>query len=136
MTDIFEASPYTLLGVVDDVHICDCCGKKNLNRTVALEKDGATLYFGTTCAARALTGRRSRKTGEIIYGRALMVQKCRDALGRVLAAIAAGECPNKAAGHNFDVSHGHYSDTGNKKPLKIYWGGWCIPGVELPPSAY
>lgn len=43
------------LGTCDDVTTCDCCGKKNLKRTVALSiDDGEAVYYGVTCAARAL----------------------------------------------------------------------------------
>jgi len=47
---------YTFLGTSDEVDACDCCGKSDLKRTVAiLDNDGGeTLYFGTTCAARTL----------------------------------------------------------------------------------
>lgn len=47
-----------LLGIRDDVTVCDCCGKSRLKCTVALETaEGATVYYGRDCAARAL-GRR------------------------------------------------------------------------------
>src|SRR5919201_1781619 len=50
-----------VLGVVDDVDQCDCCGKQGLKRTVALEwDDGSTTYYGTDCAARALRTKASR----------------------------------------------------------------------------
>lgn len=46
---------YTFLGTSDEVDACDCCGKSDLKRTVAvLDLDGETRYFGTTCAAKAL----------------------------------------------------------------------------------
>jgi hypothetical protein len=47
---------YTYLGTTDEVDACDCCGKGDLKVTVAIHDDeqGDTLYFGTTCAARAL----------------------------------------------------------------------------------
>lgn len=43
------------LGTTDDVTTCECCGKSNLTSTVALSiDDGDAVYFGVTCAARAL----------------------------------------------------------------------------------
>lgn len=44
------------LGNTDDVTTCECCGKQNLKSTVALELEdgGEPVYFGVTCAARAL----------------------------------------------------------------------------------
>lgn len=41
------------LGITDSVTTCDCCGKANLARTVAMELDsGEVVHYGTTCAAR------------------------------------------------------------------------------------
>lgn len=43
------------LGTSDENTVCECCGKKNLKSTVALSIDDADpVYFGVTCAARAL----------------------------------------------------------------------------------
>lgn len=42
------------LGITDERDSCDCCGRRNLKRTVALDLDGEVVYFGTTCAAVAL----------------------------------------------------------------------------------
>lgn len=47
---------YTYEGTSDEVTTCDCCGKTDLKSTVAIHDDeqGETLFFGSTCAARAL----------------------------------------------------------------------------------
>ena len=43
------------LGTTDEVTTCDCCGRSNLKNTVALSlDDGDPVYYGVTCAARAL----------------------------------------------------------------------------------
>ncbi len=44
------------LGTTDEVTTCDCCGRKDLKSTVALElADHADpVYYGVTCAAHAL----------------------------------------------------------------------------------
>jgi len=46
---------YRVLGTTEEVTSCDCCGRANLQQTVALEclYTAALVYFGTTCAARA-----------------------------------------------------------------------------------
>jgi GNAT superfamily N-acetyltransferase len=45
------------LGTTDDVTSCDCCGRRDLKSTVALEDaHGNVMHYGTVCAAR--------KTGE------------------------------------------------------------------------
>lgn len=46
---------YKVIGITDERDSCDCCGKVGLERTVALEDldSGETVFFGTTCAARA-----------------------------------------------------------------------------------
>lgn len=45
------------LGSTDDVTTCEHCGKSALKGTIALEIDGSVVYFGSTCASRALAGR-------------------------------------------------------------------------------
>lgn len=43
------------LGISDEVTTCDCCGKTNLKRTVAISfNDGSPVFYGTDCAARTL----------------------------------------------------------------------------------
>lgn len=44
------------LGTSDEVNTCDCCGRKGLKSTVALELDDASdpVYYGVSCAAQAL----------------------------------------------------------------------------------
>lgn len=52
--------PYTIKGICDDVTVCDCCGRKNLKCTVALEHDtDGIVYFGRDCAGKAVAGRKS-----------------------------------------------------------------------------
>jgi ribosome-binding protein aMBF1 (putative translation factor) len=45
---------FSILGITDERTECECCGKGGLKKTVALDKDGAVVYFGTECAAKAL----------------------------------------------------------------------------------
>ena len=50
------------LHITDTVTTCDCCGKSDLARTVAMLTDsGELVHYGTTCAAR-----NSGKTSKII----------------------------------------------------------------------
>ena len=44
----------TLLGITDEVTTCELCGKTPLKHTYALDIDGETVYYGSTCGARAL----------------------------------------------------------------------------------
>jgi len=43
---------FKILGICDNVNSCDCCGKTELQKTVAIEngETGAIGYFGTSCA--------------------------------------------------------------------------------------
>ena len=52
-----ELSQVKFLGISDEQDVCDCCGRKGLKRTVALHviATGQDVFFGTTCAARALS---------------------------------------------------------------------------------
>jgi hypothetical protein len=46
---------FKILGTTEDVTSCECCGRENLKKTVAISLDDADpMYFGTTCAARAV----------------------------------------------------------------------------------
>jgi hypothetical protein len=49
-----ENTRYRILGTCDDVTTCDCCGRTNLKRTVALLVNDFPKFFGSTCAARAM----------------------------------------------------------------------------------
>ena len=49
------ASNFTLLGITDECTSCDCCGKSGLKCTMALvDGNGAQVYYGRDCGARAL----------------------------------------------------------------------------------
>ncbi len=58
-----------VLGITDERTECECCGRKGLKRTVALDRadaegnlTGDVTYFGTDCAAKALMGESSHKS--------------------------------------------------------------------------
>ena len=57
------AKPFRFIGITDESTTCDHCGKEDLARTVmlaTLDADGnaeGLVYFGTTCAGRALAAR-------------------------------------------------------------------------------
>ena len=127
---------FKVLGITDEVTTCDCCGKKNLKCTVALEDEaGEVVYYGRDCAGAAVYGRKTTKNTAAISKYAQMVQLCRDVLPVVLSAISKGENPSEAArkvNRNFEVDFGRYADTGRVKPLRIYFGNWNVPGVEIP----
>ena len=51
-----------VVGTSDEVTSCECCGKQNLKKTVALMDDeGNVRYYGCNCAAQAIC-----KTGKKI----------------------------------------------------------------------
>jgi hypothetical protein len=46
---------YTIQGVTDEVDTCDCCGRTDLKRAVALaDENGGVSFMGVVCAAAAL----------------------------------------------------------------------------------
>ena len=49
-----------ILGISDDVTVCECCGKSNLKRTVVLDLDGAIVHYGCDCARKAFRSRSVR----------------------------------------------------------------------------
>jgi hypothetical protein len=51
---------FKMLGITDEVTDCDCCGKRGLKCTVALESDqSGIVHYGRDCAGMALFGRKS-----------------------------------------------------------------------------
>ena len=132
---------FKVLGVDDSVSVCDCCGKSNLKKTVVLENDGGEiLHYGSDCAGAALLGRKNRKNGIVAFERAVRIGKCRAVVDIVKDMIAAGIDSDKANAelkklhHSYSVSYGYYSDTWNEKPLRIWYGGDSVPGVDIPAS--
>lgn len=61
------APKFRYLGCTDDVVVCEKCGKEELKKTIVLavlDADGnveETTYYGSSCAARALTALTGRK---------------------------------------------------------------------------
>lgn len=73
-TVVRTSEHYRYLGVTDDCTECEKCGKVELRSTVVLQPldvdgnpDGDPVYFGSTCAARALS---VRGGGRVVLQRA------------------------------------------------------------------
>lgn len=65
-------SGWKIKGITDDTTECECCGRINLRRTVALapldaegNEDGEVSYFGTSCAARKVGTTTAKMRGAI-----------------------------------------------------------------------
>lgn len=56
-------NPFTFIGETDQVAVCDHCQRNDLNKAVCLYDDRSQtyVYFGTTCAAKALAGFTDKK---------------------------------------------------------------------------
>lgn len=85
------ARKYVIVGTGDDVTTCDCCGRKNLKTTVALDQldeeggmSGNIVHFGKTCASMALGWGDSKASGERAYAKA-------EHEARVLKGTAIGQ---------------------------------------------
>ncbi len=131
---------FKILGITDEITNCDCCGKKNLKCTVALEDEaGGVVYYGRDCAGKAVYGRKSASNTKVITEKAQMIQRCQDIVPAVLEAIKGGatmETIKPMFDYRFGIRFGVYSDTGNKMPLSIFWNGWTVPGVTIQPEGY
>lgn len=113
---------FKIMGTTGDVTSCDCCHRRGLRRTVALlpvdrdgMADGEVTYYGTGCAAKALTissyaVRRAARAADItatIERRAALRDRAAWALPRLeefranlVARMEAGQDPaTVAAGH-------------------------------------
>lgn len=49
-----EVQAMKILGISDEVTTCECCGRKNLKRTVVLSCGEGEVHYGSQCAADAL----------------------------------------------------------------------------------
>ena len=49
---------FKILGICDNVNVCECCGKKNLKKTIAIEflETSEIKYFGCVCAKQPIKG--------------------------------------------------------------------------------
>lgn len=71
---------YKMLGISDKPE-CDCCGKKNLKSSVALEnqQSGEIVYFGVDCASKALRqrymGKRYKVSREAVKSMAVRAKR-------------------------------------------------------------
>lgn len=80
-----------IVGHTDEITVCDCCGKKNLKSTVALERaDGEVVFYGRDCAGAAVSGRKTRKNGELALIKARRMQHIAPVLEAINAALGAG----------------------------------------------
>lgn len=43
-----------VLGISDEITICEKCAKTNLKKTVVLDTGEGTVHYGTTCAAKEM----------------------------------------------------------------------------------
>lgn len=85
-------SGYKVLGTTGDVDHCECCGRRDLRKTVMLvtldvdgTPDGDTGYYGTSCAARLLGTTAKQVTDQAARGdrdRREEVEVARRTLGR------------------------------------------------------
>ena len=107
LTKKIAGNKFRMIGVTDDVTVCDCCGRHNLKKTIVLTDsedvfpDSAEVYFyGQDCAQTAL---RFKK----YYTKKQMFEK---------AAIAAAEQKNKEQNNLID---------GRK--VVLIDGRYCLP---------
>lgn len=88
-----------ILGLSDEVATCDCCGKKNLKATVALETSGGEIvFYGRDCAGKAIYGRKSAKNTAAIDGLARRASIMAPVIAAVKEALASGVSVAVAAG--------------------------------------
>lgn len=66
---------FKVLGSGDDVTVCDCCGRKNLKITIALENEetGEQVRYGRDCAGKAIFGSKSKKNADNVTSEAKAV---------------------------------------------------------------
>jgi hypothetical protein len=120
-----------ILGISDEVTTCDCCGKKGLLRTIALETvDGDVVFYGCNCAGRAVYGRKSAKNTAIAEDAARRASLMAPVIAAVKATIpsgisvavdagtAAAKAAQKSARVYESIDVGFYNWT-NKKFIRV-----------------
>lgn len=77
-----------VLGITDERTDCDCCGRRGLKCTVAIEQTdaegngtGDIVYYGRDCAAKAILGSNSRGNTSTIEKIAKGIEYARKWLG-------------------------------------------------------
>ena len=123
---------YEIHGTTDEVTVCDCCGKKNLNTTVVLEvaegnNAGELLHFGSHCATRAMGMRKSHADLLVIRAKRrakmqVIFQAVKSAIGNgIEAARDAGKAAAKQ--NKIDASVVGFSSWGE---VNIHYSGEMI----------
>lgn len=86
---------YLVLGITDERCECECCGRKNLKCTVALDRcdsegnaTGNVVYFGRDCASKALLGNNKEKSVDSVEKLARSISYCRKWLRKTEAHTA------------------------------------------------
>lgn len=92
---------YKIIGITDDSHICEHCGKSNLKRVVVLEHidTGIITRMGTTCAFKALGVKTEAIEAEIdirnrvknLYEKGYNLLQIRDSLKNRNARVEGGK---------------------------------------------
>ena len=84
-----------VLGITDERCECECCGRKNLKCTVALDRcdaegneTGDVTYFGRDCAAKALLGNNKAGSVDSVEKLARSISYCRKWLRKTDAHTA------------------------------------------------
>lgn len=82
-----------VLGITDEINVCECCGKTNLKRAVALETaSGEVVHYGVDCADRAINGKGTRSGAAYIrkQGEAMALARKWLAAGHEAKVVAKG----------------------------------------------
>ena len=85
---------WKILGINDDTHTCELCGKTNLKKVVVLENSETfeEKRVGCDCAGYLICGRKNRKNTAIATARASIISLARKwlAAGRSPACVVQG----------------------------------------------
>ncbi|MDY0215236.1 MAG: hypothetical protein RBS24_06985 [Bacilli bacterium] len=83
---------WKVLGTTEDKTVCECCGKQNLKKTVALENEaGEIKYMGVDCASKAMIGKKNKTQADFIWKTAQAIEFAK----KNIARLGAKECRNR-----------------------------------------
>jgi hypothetical protein len=129
---------YRYIGITDECQECECCGKKNLKKTVVLSLCDAEgvhehyVRYGTTCAARALgagSGAKVRKLAENAHQKTAETAKHARELLAAYGLPEAGEIDRRTL--NLAARKYRYNHFGAAWAADETWDGWKTRTLDM-----
>lgn len=90
---------WKILGINDEVTVCECCARRNLKKTVILSNGDEERRYGTACAAKALGRKEAHVKAEAIGYLETQYRNAQSDYQRALIAFAVSQGKHASAAH-------------------------------------